>query len=211
MTTRNRYICVVLFPLALAACGSTSRFIAQPSLTTDVQEEDARKAAATLFDAATPYSIKLCEASQTSKQCTATSEGISASGVGGLFLPLRLHVAGMTISKQARSDDGWSFDASLDSKVDSVAPHCRPVHGQIVSRNNNTLSMQLDSFYCNWLVVGNVMVNAELSIDGINSKEHTFTGFYKMTFHGTGNAAGSGYYKAEIALKDVAMVAPPTP
>ncbi len=58
--------------------------------------------------------------------------------------------------------------------------------------------MQLGGFYCNWVVIGNVIVNADLSIDTINLKNKVFTGFYKVTFHGTGNAAGSGYYKAVI-------------
>jgi hypothetical protein len=200
----NRFFCAALVPLILTACGTTSRFVAKPSLVTDTPEKNGREAAAALFDATTPYVVSLCEANQTSKACTATNEGISASGVGGLFLPLRLRVTGMTISKQARSDDGWSFDASVDSKVDSLAPHCRVAHGQIVSRNDS-LSVQLESFYCNWLVVGSVLVNAELSIDGINSKERTFTGFYKITFHGTGNAAGSGYYKAAVVPQSVAM------
>jgi hypothetical protein len=58
--------------------------------------------------------------------------------------------------------------------------------------------VQLRNFYCNWLVIGNVVVNADLSIDNVNLKDRVFTGFYKVTFHGTGNAAGSGYYKAVI-------------
>jgi hypothetical protein len=40
------------------------------------------------------------------------------------------------------------------------------------------------------------------------------TGFYKITFHGTGNAAGSGYYKAVIVPvepKDLIQAALVTP
>ena len=61
--------------------------------------------------------------------------------------------------------------------------------------------MQLRNFYCNWMLIGNVIVNADLSIDTINVKDKVVTGFYKLTFHGTGNAAGSGYYKAVLAPK----------
>jgi hypothetical protein len=61
--------------------------------------------------------------------------------------------------------------------------------------------VQFQHFYCNWVVVGNVLVNADLSIDQISLKDKVFTGFYKVTFHGTGNAAGAGYYRAVIGPK----------
>jgi hypothetical protein len=48
------------------------------------------------------------------------------------------------------------------------------------------------------MVVGNVLATADLSIDRIDLKNKTFTGYYRLTFHGTGNVAGSGYYKAVI-------------
>ena len=43
-----------------------------------------------------------------------------------------------------------------------------------------------------------LLVNADFSIDRIDPHTKVFTGFYKITFHGTGNAAGSGYYRAVI-------------
>ena len=49
-------------------------------------------------------------------------------------------------------------------------------------------------------LVGNVVVHADLSIDKVNLKDRIFTGFYKVIFHGTGNAAGSGYYRAVVLL-----------
>jgi hypothetical protein len=129
------------------------------------------------------------------------SKGITATGVGGLLLPilpLTLHVKGMVISKQTRSDDGLAFDARLDATVDAISPLCGTVTGRIMSRENDAVSVQLRNFYCNWAVVGNVLVNANLSIDNIDVKDRVVTGFYKLTFHGTGNAAGSGYYRAVI-------------
>jgi len=184
--------------LALAACGTTHRFVEQPALTIDGTEKDARQAAVDLFDLATPYTVRLCDADPSSKQCKQANEGITATGVGGLLLPLTLHVTAMVISKQSRSVDGWAIDASFQSKVDAISPLCQISHGQILPGFNNTLSVRLGSFYCNWVVIGNAIASVELSIDSIDVKDRFFTGFYKMTFHGTGNAAGSGYYKAVI-------------
>ena len=196
-STRN-YIAFGLSLLTLEACGTTQRFVDQPRLTIDESELDARRAAATLFDSSAPYTIRLCEADPASKECKHEDEGITASGVGGLFIPLTLHITGMIVSKQVQAADGWAVDASFQSRADGIAPLCRRAHGRIVSRDNNTLSMQLDGFYCNWIVVGNVIVSTDLSIDNIQLKDRVFSGFYKVTFHGTGNAAGSGYFKAVI-------------
>jgi hypothetical protein len=84
------------------------------------------------------------------------------------------------------------------SKADGIPPLCRTAHGQILMRDNNTITVQLQNFYCNWVAVGNVIVNTDFSIDHIDSQNKVFNGFYKITFHGTGNASGSGYYRAVV-------------
>jgi hypothetical protein len=170
----------------------------QPQLRLAEPDTDPRQATADLFDLRTPYTVKLCEADRSSRRCKQGDPGITASGIGGFFLPLTLHVTGLLVSKESQSADGLALDASVDSKVDGISPVCQVAQGRIVSRANNTVSVQLRNFYCNWVVVGNVLVNADFSIDSIDVKERVFTGFYKVTFHGTGNAAGSGYYKATI-------------
>jgi len=188
--------------IALTACGTTRRFVEQPHLTIEESQEDTRQAIVDLYGQATPYIVKLCEADPSSKECKTGSKGITATGVGGLLLPLTLHVKGIVVSRQSRSIEGLAFDASLDATVDAISPVCGTVGGKIVSRDNNTASLELRNFYCNWALIGNVIVNADLSIDSINLKDRVFTGFYKVTFHGTGNAGGSGYYKAVITPKE---------
>ncbi len=184
--------------LLLSACGTTRRFVEQPRLTVVGTESTPRTATAKLFDGVTPYKVSLCEADPVSKDCKKGSDGVRARGVGGLLIPLVLNVNGMTVSKQTASDSGWSIDASVQAKADAIPPLCRTAHGQIVLRDNDTVAVQLRDFYCNWLAVGNVLVNADFSIDRIDSQNRVFNGFYKVTFHGTGNVSGSGYYKAVI-------------
>jgi hypothetical protein len=189
----------LIVPLSLlAACGTTRNFIEQPQVTVDDPRKDAHQAAAALFALAPPYKVTLCEADPESRQCKQGNAGISATGVGGLLIPLKLHVTAVTVSKLNQTGDNWALDASLHSKVDTISPLCQTAHGQIISRANDTISIRLEHFYCNWVVVGNVLVNTDLSIDNINLEDRAFSGFYRVTFHGTGNAAGSGYYKAVI-------------
>jgi hypothetical protein len=149
-----------------------------------------------------PYRVKLCEADASSKECNADGSGLTATGRGGILLPLTLHVTGMIVSKQNTSADGWVFDASVAAKVDRISPLCGTVSGKIATRDNGTAYLLISNFYCNWMLIGNVLVNANLSIDSLDVKEKVVTGYYKLSFHGTGNAAGSGYYKA-IVLPDI--------
>ena len=196
----NRY-CFVLpnfVLLTLSACGTTHRFVDEPQLTVAGADKTVHQATTELFAGVTPYKVSLCEADPISKDCKKGSDGVRANGVGGLFIPLVLNVSGMTVSRQIPSDAGWAIDAAVQSRADAIPPLCRTAHGRILLRDNNTITVQLRNFYCNWVVVGNVVVNADFSIDHIDSQNKVFNGFYKITFHGTGNAAGSGYYRAVI-------------
>jgi hypothetical protein len=201
---RRNHVCAglgLILPLALSACGTTHRFVGEPKLSIDEPTKNVRDAAAELFHQTTAYTVALCEADQTSRECKKEQQGIAATGVGGLLLPLSLRVTALIISNETESPDGWAIETSVSSKVDGVAPLCRSVRGKILVRQNDTMSVELPNFYCNWMAVGNVVVKADLSIDNIDLKARTFSGFYKITFHGTGNASGSGYYRAAIISK----------
>jgi hypothetical protein len=208
MPNINKSLGMSFFLIALAACGTTRHFVEQPQLRIDEPQKDARQAVTQLFGSDTPFIVRLCEADQSSKECKKEDEGITATGVGGLFIPLTLHVRGMLVRKERQTVDGLVIDVSLDAKADAISPLCGTVRGTILSRDNNTASVQLRNFYCNWAVVGNVLVNADLSIDSINLRDKVFTGFYKVTFHGTGNAVGSGYYRAAIRPKEAQAIGP---
>jgi len=189
----------------LSGCGTTRHFVDQPPMTIAEPDKDARQAIGALFGSLSPpYTVRLCEAERKSRECKEDSQGVSAKGVGGLFLPLVLNVRGMEIRSQRPAADGLSFDATVNAKVDAISPRCVNAGGRIVARENNTVSVKFKPFYCNWVVIGNVLVNADFSVDSINVKDRFVTGYYKLTFHGTGNALGSGYYKAVITAHTTA-------
>ena len=207
VTNPTRLIITILLPLALSACGSTRHFVADPKLTIDGPDQTAHQAATELFDGSTPHTVNLCEADPVSRQCKNGSDSIRANGVAGLFFPLTLNLTGITVSQQHQSDTALSIDATVRSKVDGIPPLCRTAHGQILLKDNDAVTVHLRSFYCNWVIVGNVLANVDLSIDHIDSHNRTFNGFYKITSYGTGVAAGSGYYRAVIVPADAARMA----
>lgn len=187
-----------LAALALTACGTTRNFVAHPALHVTPPSASPRAAVAAVFSGNTPLYVSLCNAGRSSNECLAGDSGISARGVGGLFLPLSLHVRGIRVSAVHETASGIALDGAVDSEVDAIAPLCGSSHGQAVYGDDGSLSLRLGKFYCNWALVGNVIVSAEFSIASISVDDKTFTGFYRITFHGTGNAAGSGYFKASV-------------
>src|SRR5882757_6879856 len=146
----------VAFLMALTACGTTKRFVEQPPVTViGGPQADVRQAMQDFFGALTPpYRVKLCEADASSKECNAADGGLTATGRGGIILPLTLHVTGMLVSKQSPSADGWAFDASVAAKVDRISPLCGTVTGKIATRDNDTAYLQISNFYCNWMLIG---------------------------------------------------------
>lgn len=189
---------LVAIPLGLAGCGGTGRFVDQPPLSVSDAAVGRQQAVAQLFDGAQPYKIKLCAANQSSKQCK-PNQGLSASGVGGPLLPLSMNVAALDIKSVKPAADGFAFSSQVDATVDAIPPLCGTVGGTIKTGTNDTASVQLSNFYCNWAAIGNVLASMKLSIDNIDLSDKTFTGYYRITFYGTGNASGSGYFKGAIA------------
>lgn len=199
LTTISAATAASLVALSLTACGTTGHYVAHPALTVAPPTATAPAAVAAIFSASTPPYLSLCNASRSTRECLPGDSGLTARGVGGLFLPLKLHVRGIRVSAVQQTSEGTTFRAAIDSKVDAIAPLCGTSRVQAVYNEGDSLSLRFGKFYCNWALVGNVIVNVDFAIDSISVRERTLTGFYRITFHGTGNAAGSGYFKAAIA------------
>lgn len=189
---------ISLAALSLGACGTTRNYVDHPALTVVPPSENARGAVAAIFSGNTPFYLSLCNASRSTRECLPGDSGITARGVGGLFLPLKLRVRGVRVNAVRQTATATSFDGAVDSKVDAIAPLCGSSRVQTVYGKDGSLSLRFGKFYCNWALVGNVIVSADFSIDSVSVADRTLTGFYRITFHGTGNAAGSGYFRASI-------------
>lgn len=193
-------LCLLLLPLtlALAACGTTRHYVDHPAVIVVPPSTSPRGAVEAVFSGNSPFYLSLCNARRSTRECLPGDSGITAQGVGGLFLPLKLHVRGIRVRTVQQTADSLAFDGAFDSKVDAIAPFCGASHVQALYGDDGSVSLRFGKFYCNWALVGNVIVSAEFSIDSVSVSDRTLTGFYRITFHGTGNAAGSGYFKAAI-------------
>jgi hypothetical protein len=191
---------LLLLPITLLpGCSGTWNYVDKPGLTIVGTDTPARDAVGGLFTRLNaPFKITLCEADKISKNCLKNEGGISARGFGGIGLPLFLDMTGIELSKIAAEDDIWVFDSTLDAQINEIPTWCGNVSGEISTENNQNAHIEQANFYCNWAVIGNVLTNIDLAIETINSTENSFTGYYKISFIGTGNGAGSGYFKASV-------------
>lgn len=199
MATLTKAATVSFSALLLAACGTTRNYVDHPALAVVPPSETPREAVDAIFSGPTPLYVSLCNASRSTKECLPGDSGITARGLGGPLLPLKLQVRGIRVSNVQRDAGNFAFSGAFDSKVNAITPLCGSSHVQASYGNDGSLSLRFGKFYCNWLLIGNVIVSADFSIDSVSVKDRTLTGFYRLTFRGTGNAAGSGYFKAAIA------------
>ena len=124
----------------------------------------------------------------------------TATGLGGLFLPLVLELESITVEQASIDGGSIPIETRLDAPVNDTPSSCGKVNGAIEA-TATTAILRLPNNYCNWMAIGNVVQSAMLSIDTIDLENDFFTGYYKISFFGTGNAGGSGYYRAEISSK----------
>lgn len=145
--------------------------------------------------------MELCEADESSKSCLNKETGISAKGIGGMFLPLKMDMAGLEVEKSRMENGNLNILVSLDASINLIPPWCGKVGGHLQTVNE-TPKLVFSNFYCNWAGVGNVLTNMEFTVETLDSISHTFSGHYKIRFLGTGNGIGSGYYKTSITRKE---------
>ena len=200
---------IVLFggAILLSACSGTGAFVGNPKLSvTGINAPGLQpsKVVEQLFaETSVPYRINFCEADPNTKTCPDTDVKPSASGVGGFFLPLAMGLRSLEIEDIQSDNNGTlNFSAKLDAPVNKIQPFCGTVDGKVETRAPQNAKLQMSNFYCNWAVIGNVITNATFSIESIDPVSRSFTGYYKISFYGTGNANGSGYFRAQLDTKN---------
>lgn len=138
----------------------------------------------------------LCEADRTTGECRSEGDSLNAAGLGGLFLPLVLELDGFDLRARETATDRTTVTTRFDVTVNKIPPTCVAARGTFTSRDDTSLTLSYGPFYCNWVVIGNVLTDVTFSIDQIDMQTRTFTGNYALQMNGTGNAAGTGYFRA---------------
>lgn len=78
--------------------------------------------------------------------------------------------------------------ATLNVLVHKIASECGEVTGTIRVNKNNIIELSIPNEYCNWMAIGNLFQSTALTLESLNIDKMAFTGEYKISFYGSGNA-----------------------
>lgn len=186
----------------LIACSGTDRYVEQMPVEIHGHEGVSLGEALNIMFVkdSEHFNVVLCEADINSKTCNLANKGIEAKGLGGIFLPLTMELTEIDVKESRHIESAIDLSSELRASINGITPWCGELSGTITT-NSSHASLIYSNFYCNWAGIGNVVTNLSLSIDHIDVSNKTFSGFYKMSFYGTGNASGSGYYVAKVVQK----------
>ncbi|MEM8782326.1 MAG: hypothetical protein AAGE65_05650 [Planctomycetota bacterium] len=194
-------IVCALFLLAASGCGTLGNYNDRPALTLSgvaVPDTPARAVQDLFMSRSTPYRIAVFEADPDTGQPIEGEAGMSALGVGGLFLPLVYDLNAIDIAEVETTEDGVAFVADLRSEVNLIPTWQGRVRGTVTADDQGIVRLKLRPYYANWVIIGNVIAGGKLALDRIDLAEDRFTGYYSVSFFGTGNAIGSGYFEATL-------------
>lgn len=135
--------------------------------------------------------IQLCKSNPEMTKCVSNDIGYLI--LGGLILPLRGKITGYKVEK---TGDEVSFVADSGKAICGKSKLVFVIEdGTVILKNKN-------SYYCNWLGVGNVMSYTELKINKVDLDRLHFYGNYKITAIGTAVGAGEGIGSFQVTRGD---------
>jgi len=138
--------------------------------------------------------IQLCKVNPEMTKCVSSDIGYLI--LGGLIVPMRGKITGY---RAERIGDDLNFVADSGKASCSKSKLVFTIdEGSVILRNEN-------SYYCNWLGVGNVMSYTELKISKIDVDRLHFYGKYKVSAIGTAVGGGEGTGSFQVTRGDAVL------
>jgi len=176
----------LILPVVLCACAQLPR--ADPETGTFRTDLPVSGWLFPLFSDDKPTKLLICDVEVSRQKCVNPQEGLSAFGLGGLFLPLKVRIPVLHIGNDR---------ADPQVVINGIPAAC--TKGSIHS-HSDAASINISHVFCNWLGIGNVISNLRLTFDWEDPQSRTFGGRYVVKFIGTGNGSGSGMYTAQVQI-----------
>lgn len=142
--------------------------------------------------------IKICDSDPQKRNCE--SEGISyfvMSGVG----------PGMGSIKSSKMEDveldlpGQTVTSKANRYMRFVGTPlaCVPHPSVLSVRSADEITIVDDSFFCNWMVIGNMSANISFAIESVDFDKGQMGAYWTSRVAGTGYGQGSGYAVLQFA------------
>ena len=200
MRTKDRYcktLFVLLICIATASCqqamhaASRSPIKAQSASQTVVQslnqivesENDADK-----------LRFNLCSTEPGRFKCTGDAPHLKGKDFG--LMPVTLSVDAIELQNLSAGANGWAGNATLKLKVNGIDLWCRRGNISALINPAGRVETSLDSTFCNWLLLGNAIIEMQLSIEELDLRTRSVACFYTLQAKGTTRAEASGYFMA---------------
>ena len=119
------------------------------------------------------------------------SRGINLFVLGGTLIPGILSIDEIDFSEHHRTDEGLEMTVASRSTYVGIPPVCRNSKALLRVKNGRA-ELSFDNFYCNWMVVGNVIVGIKMELVKITDQEAE--GAYTVRVNGTANGIGRGLF-----------------
>lgn len=71
--------------------------------------------------------------------------------------------------------------------------NCKDAAGTLSVESTDEISITTQSYYCNWMVVGNMAAKFSFVVNSVDLDNGQIGGYWKHSVTGTGNGSGSGY------------------
>lgn len=175
---------VLIFTITLSACAQLPD--TQPASAEPATQDTMASWILPLINDTESTQLLMCDVKTSRDKCSQPRAGLEATGLGGIFLPLKVSLPMMTIKAN---------QANIHVAINGIDAACTT--GSVKTNLEQAL-VEINNVFCNWLVIGNVLSNLKLSIDWDDPQSRTFGGRYAISFFGTGNGSGSGIYSAEV-------------
>jgi len=120
--------------------------------------------------------FSFCEADAKTGQCLEPTVGLTGYGLGGLFLPLLVRVDGFELRRDDATQGDGPIEIKFSTNVNGISPLCERTDAEFEVLEGRVLRLGATPFYCNWVVIGNVVTQIEFGIDRVNTQSRSFSG-----------------------------------
>lgn len=145
-----------------------------------------------LFADGLTQEFKPCEARPGETRCQGDDLGLFVMGGP---IPGRGALKGMTIMSAITSPDAKSvrLRVAMNETFIGTPIFCANADATLAVSAAGQVMLEVESHYCNWALVGNLLNTLSFVFDRIDLTTRTITGYYSIGVAGTGNGQGSGY------------------
>ena len=136
--------------------------------------------------------VAICDADPTTRACKTV--GICHLVLGGIIpgngCAEEVVFSEIAMSKQAGQ---ISLKANMPRTFIGTPLTCATMTGTLSVRSADEISLDFEPYYCNWMVVGNMIATFNFAVESLDLDRGQIGGYWRDKVEGTGNGSGSGY------------------